>query len=71
MFSNNIDEKYCDSKGFVKAVEDYIKICTKQDENKAKQGLKTLNRVTSIFLVSNKAGWEPIVAKIRTALESY
>lgn len=71
MFSNNIDGKFCSSISFVKAIDDYIKICVKQDENKAKQSLKILNRIVSPFLISNKEGWEPIVAKVRTALESY
>jgi len=37
----------------------------------AKGDFQKLNRKYSIFLLKDKAKWEPVIAKIRTALETY
>jgi|GEM_PF-2486693 len=37
----------------------------------AKADFQKLNRKYSIFLLKDKAKWEPVIAKIRTALETY
>ena len=41
------------------------------DEAKAKTTLKKLNRLYSPRLIKDKALWEPVVAMIRTALDTY
>lgn len=41
------------------------------DETKAKTTLKKLNRLYSPHLIKDKASWEPVVAMIRTALDTY
>ena len=55
----------------VRAADAFIAHCAYVDEAKAKKDLKTINRVISPRLISDKEKWEPIVAKIRTALETY
>ena len=55
----------------MKATDAFIAHCAYVDEAKAKKDLKTINRVISPRLISDKEKWEPIVAKIRTALETY
>lgn len=55
----------------IKAVDAFIAGCATVDEAKAKKDLKTLNRMISPKLITDKEKWEPIVAKIRTALETY
>ena len=61
-----------DPKSTREAVEKLIKISSSiKDEAKVKSVLKTLNRKYSPNLIKDKANWEPIVAQIRTALETY
>jgi hypothetical protein len=55
----------------LKSIDFIIQHATTLEEAKAKADLKRLNRVLSPKLISDKANWEPIVAKIRTALETY
>lgn len=52
-------------------VDMYIKLLPNVEEAKAKEGLKKINRIFSPYLIKNKTAWEPIVASIRTALETY
>lgn len=52
-------------------VDMYIKLLPDVEEAKAKEGLKKINRIFSPYLLKNKTAWEPIVASIRTALETY
>ena len=53
------------------AVDDLIKLAPMVDEAKAKTTLKKLNRLYSPRLIKDKASWEPVVAMIRTALDTY
>ena len=53
------------------AVDDLIKLAPTVDEAKAKTTLKKLNRLYSPRLIKDKATWEPVVAMIRTALDTY
>ena len=53
------------------AVDDLIKLAPMVDEAKAKTTLKKLNRLYSPCLIKDKASWEPVVAMIRTALDTY
>ena len=53
------------------AVDDLIKLAPMVDEAKAKTTLKKLNRLYSPRLIKDKATWEPVVAMIRTALDTY
>lgn len=53
------------------AVDDLIKLAPMVDETKAKTTLKKLNRLYSPRLIKDKASWEPVVAMIRTALDTY
>lgn len=52
-------------------VDMYIKLLPNVEEAKAKEGLKKINRIFSPYLVKNKTTWEPVIASIRTALETY
>ena len=71
LFSTNVTVRYCKSDPFKKAIDDCIILCNKQEEAKAKAVLKMMNRAFSQFLIADKAGWEPIIAKVRTTLEAY
>lgn len=53
------------------AVDAFIAECATVDEAKAKKDLMILNRIISPKLANDKEKWEPIVAKIRIALETY
>ena len=53
------------------AVDDLIKLAPMVDEAKAKTTLKKLHRLYSPRLIKDKASWEPVVAMIRTALDTY
>lgn len=52
-------------------VDTYIKLLPNVEEAKAKEGLKKINRIFSPYLLKDKTAWEPIIASIRTALETY
>lgn len=52
-------------------VKTYVQIITEIDPVKAKEGLNKLNRTLTPYLVNDKPAWEPVVALIRTALETY
>ena len=41
------------------------------DEKTVKADLKKLNRLFSPKLLKDKAAWEPVIAMIRTALDTY
>lgn len=57
---------------FSAGVDKLLSICpTMEDEAKVKSTLKRLNRNFTPRLLDNKSKWEPIVAKIRTTLETY
>jgi len=56
---------------FGKGVEIIIKYGPIVNVTTQKADLQLLNRLASPKLLKNKAEWEPIVAKIRTALETY
>ena len=57
--------------GVRSAVDALIKLAPMVDEAKAKTTLKKLNRLYSPSLIKDKATWEPVVAMIRTALDTY
>ena len=57
--------------GVRSAVDALIKLAPMVDETKAKTTLKKLNRLYSPRLIKDKASWEPVVAMIRTALDTY
>lgn len=57
--------------GVRSAVDALIKLAPMVDEAKAKTTLKKLNRLYSPRLIKDKASWEPVVAMIRTALDTY
>lgn len=52
-------------------VDTYIKILPNVEEAKAREGLKKINRIFSPYLLKDKTSWEPIIAAIRTAIETY
>lgn len=52
-------------------VKYYTNVITDIDPAKAKAGLNKLNRTYSPYLIEDKTAWEPVVALIRTALETY
>ena len=52
-------------------VSDLLKLAPSMDETKVKAVLKKLNRLYSPFLIKDKAAWEPVVAMIRTAMETW
>lgn len=56
---------------FERAVAKFIVLCPQVDAEKAKTALQTLNRIYSPYLLKNKEKWEPIIAQIRVALETY
>lgn len=56
---------------FCRAVTKFIKLCPQVDATKARTALQILNRIYSPYLLKNKTAWEPIVAQIRVALETY
>ena len=58
-------------RAFLKLIDSFIKLCPSMEESKAKAALKLLNRQYSPYLISDKTAWEPVIAKIRTALEAY
>lgn len=60
-----------DVAGIRSAVDALIKLAPMVDESKAKATLKKLNRFYSPNLIKDKATWEPVVAMIRTALDTY
>ena len=57
--------------GVRSAVDALIKLAPMVDETKAKTTLKKLNRLYSPRLIKDKASWEPVVAMLRTALDTY
>lgn len=52
-------------------VGELLKLAPSMDETKVKAVLKKLNRLYSPFLIKDKAAWEPVVAMIRTAMETW
>ena len=55
----------------LKAVKLFVKLAATVDVTTQKADLQTLNRIYSPKLLVNKTAWEPVVAIIRTALETY
>jgi len=55
----------------MRAVSQIVKLGAVMDEATIKADLKKLNRLYSPYLIKDKAAWEPVVATIRTALETY
>lgn len=53
------------------AVENLTKAAASIDEKTVKADLKKLNRLFSPKLLKDKTAWEPVVAMIRTALDTY
>ena len=53
------------------AITRFIKIAPTTNVTTQKEDLQLLNRIISPRLISNKTVWEPIVVKIRTAIETY
>ncbi len=53
------------------AVENLTKAAASIDEKTVKADLKKLNRLFSPKLLKDKAAWEPVIAMIRTALDTY
>lgn len=56
---------------FIRSFPIFIQECSKVDEEKAKAALQYLNRIYSPYLLKDRTNWEPIVAQIRVALETY
>ena len=54
-----------------RVIDSLLRIAPGIDEAKVKTSLKKLNRLYSPYLIKDKAAWEPVVATIRTALETY
>ncbi len=55
----------------MKAVTQFMELAPFMDEAEVKADLKKLNRLYSPLLIEDKTAWEPVVAMIRTALETY
>jgi len=65
------DDSQANKVQFNRAIAKFIVLCPQVDSVKAKTALQTLNRIYSPYLLKNKTVWEPIVAQIRVALETY
>ena len=59
------------TKNALRLVRQIVRLAPGQDETTVKSDLKKLNRAFSPNLVKDKESWEPVVATIRTALETY
>ena len=59
------------AKNALRLVRQIVRLAPGQDETTVKSDLKKLNRAFSPNLVKDKESWEPVVATIRTALETY
>ena len=66
-----LQHKFADAARTKQVLDDLLRLAPVQDETKAKTVLKKLNRLYSLNLLKDKAAWEPVVATIRTALETY
>ena len=59
------------AKNALRLVRQIVRLAPGQDETTVKSDLKKLNRAFSPSLVKDKESWEPVVATIRTTLETY
>ena len=66
-----LKKNYQNHKIAAKIIEKIIDLAPSMTNIDVKDDLKKLNRKFSPMLIKDKAKWEPIVAMIRTALETY
>ena len=66
-----LQHRFADAARTKQVLDALLRLAPVQDETKAKTVLKKLNRLYSPNLLKDKAAWEPVVATIRTALETY